>query len=1048
MGKERKVEETIYSKSNRILNGILVVLILIVIRIWHLAVVQHDEKVALSLKPQKRTIVEKANRATISDRFGETLAHNKIQYNVCVAYGGIREIPRTIWQEKDGKKIKIPRRKEYIHELSEMIGNELGLDPERVEDTIHSKAALFGNVPCVIKENIPEEKYFHLKMLEKDWPGLVAEKCGKRHYPQGKACAEVVGYLGAISKVEYEKITNEMQELRSELTAHEEGQETETSKKAYHYLEEVGARLKELEGKAYTLNDLVGKAGVEKSFEEALRGSNGATTYLSDPRGNFLQELPSQIPAPGSKVTLTIWKELQEYAERLLTEYEQAPIPGHPAVTKLYSFFPEKQPWIKGGAIVVMDPNTGDVLALASYPRFDPNDFAKGGNREGVQKWLESEEYLGNVWNRKQTLSKERFNSSKGTFFDEEMDLTWRNYLRMILPKSSPVLATIEKKNTLADAFRIQEKADLLFSYFAGIHPAKVIDFLYGGDSVQITLTEKDLLKGYLEKYRETIDALKGDLKPYFSQVGHNLDKLLLLDLYRLSVDPQKFSSDLKALIGNLTIEEFQETSHVLGNFRMSLQKCVKEAFHQIHFKKWREKHFSDYLALKRQEEEKCKKKWGKPYLEYLDEAEKKYFENFWEKNQWPLIYSLLTKEQLRGNLAPYEEKLSQLKTPDELKKLLPSFKEDSLVAYLKTHRSYNELTRPLYGIYKGMRSENGKTLEKHLATAFYPRGGFGYARSHAFRQSATIGSVFKLVPAYEALRQRYESCQKNGKLSSDLNPLTIIDDYVQEGTTVGSTLSQKPIPRFYKGGKIARTDHRGVGKIDLVGALAASSNPYFALLAADHMEDPEDLCKAACVFSYGEKTGIDLPGEIKGNIPLDVSYNRTGLYSFTMGQHSLVGTPLQTAVMLSAIANGGKVLKPKIVAERNGVEEKTVVRREVFLPAVIRKPLLQGMQQVIHGEKGTARMLQNTFPKELLSRVVGKTSTAEAMEKMSLDSSCGSVKCKHVAFNSIYFGKGGEFEKPELVVIVYLRFGQFGWGAAPYAMKMIQKWEEMRKEK
>ena len=60
--------------------------------------------------------------------------------------------------------------------------------------------------------------------------------------------------------------------------------------------------------------------------------------------------------------------------------------------------------------------------------------------------------------------------------------------------------------------------------------------------------------------------------------------------------------------------------------------------------------------------------------------------------------------------------------------------------------------------------------------------------------------------------------------------------------------------------------------------------------------------------FSYGSRTGIELPGEIRGNIPNDLDSNRNELYALAIGQHSLVVTPLQTAVMLGAIANGGRV--------------------------------------------------------------------------------------------------------------------------------------------
>lgn len=1050
--------ENISTKTNRILNGILVVLILFVIRIWHLGVVQHEEKVEASRKPQKRTIVEKADRAAITDRFGIPLAQNKIQYNIAVSYGGIREVPRNIWEVNEkGKKVKIPKRNIYISELSCLLANELEMNAGRIEDLIHSRAALFGNVPFTIKENISEEKYYKLKMLEKDWPGLVAEKGSRRFYPQGNVGGEAIGYLGAISKAEYEKITSEMQQLRIALTAMEEGDETQL-KLRYATLDDVTNRLNVLEGKAYTINDLVGKVGVEKSYDEKLRGFSGVKAYLADPKGNFLQELGTSKPSTeGAHLVLNISAELQEYAEQLLTEYEQAPTPNAPAFLELWSHFPEKHPWIKGGAIVAMDPKTGEVLALASYPRFNPNDFIRGGTPDecakksvAVQKWLENEEYIAAIWNQKEQLTRERLDTAKGEFFEEGLYLTWRNYLRMILPSNSPVFSVIEKRDLLEDSAFVQIRVEKLLACFPKLEASKIFDYLYPSKKNVSTLTliEKDLLENACQTHQEQITSLLEDLSPYFATLSHNADKLLLVDLYRLACDHSRFGPELFSIFEKQTIGEYHACGSALYLVQDALKASLKEAFRENHFRKWRETEFKGYLSCKRKEEEE-KKKWARPYIEYLDEAERAQFALFWEKMQWHFLLYLVT-----GKHFPKEEEFLSYKPlldsidPSALRKCIADVSSRVLIAYLKTHRCYEELKRELYGSYRGMRMEQGKFLEKHLAAAFYPKGGFAYSRSHAFRQSATIGSVFKLVPAYVALKQRYLTLEENGQSTQDLNPLTIIDDKRQHGKDwdVGFTLDKKPIPRFYRGGLLPRSDHFGVGQVDVVRALAVSSNPYFALLAGDVLNDPEDLCEAARLFSFGEKTGIDLPGEIKGNIPGDVTYNRTGLYSLSIGQHSLVGTPLQTAVMLSAIANGGKVLKPKVVAIERGERKKTEVKRQIFLPKPVRSTLLKGMQQVVMGDKGTARMVQKQFPASLVERVCGKTSTAEVMEKMSLDAASGRVKVTHVAFSAICF-EDTKFENPELVVVVYLRFGEWGRLAAPYALKMIEKWEKMRDE-
>ena len=85
-------------------------------------------------------------------------------------------------------------------------------------------------------------------------------------------------------------------------------------------------RLEELQEMSYTINDLVGKAGVESSYQEELRGRHGKKIYEVDVKGNFLRELPiSKSPLSGKHVTLTISSELQAYAEELLSAMEGTP---------------------------------------------------------------------------------------------------------------------------------------------------------------------------------------------------------------------------------------------------------------------------------------------------------------------------------------------------------------------------------------------------------------------------------------------------------------------------------------------------------------------------------------------------------------------------------------------------------------------------------------------------------------------------------------------------------------------------------------------------
>ena len=117
-------------KANRVLNLILIAMILIIVRIWHLAVVQYDHKLEESRKPQRRVVLEPAKRSTIRDRFNTPLALNQIHYKAAILYSQLRQIPSVVWEKgPDGKKIKNFKRKEYIARLSALLAEELQLDP-------------------------------------------------------------------------------------------------------------------------------------------------------------------------------------------------------------------------------------------------------------------------------------------------------------------------------------------------------------------------------------------------------------------------------------------------------------------------------------------------------------------------------------------------------------------------------------------------------------------------------------------------------------------------------------------------------------------------------------------------------------------------------------------------------------------------------------------------------------------------------------------------------------------------------------------------------
>jgi cell division protein FtsI/penicillin-binding protein 2 len=299
----------------------------------------------------------------------------------------------------------------------------------------------------------------------------------------------------------------------------------------------------------------------------------------------------------------------------------------------------------------------------------------------------------------------------------------------------------------------------------------------------------------------------------------------------------------------------------------------------------------------------------------------------------------------------------------------------------------------------------------------------------------------------------------------------------------VGRFMDGSYIPMVYKGGRLIRSQNKHIGQVDLTRAIESSSNPYFSILAGDFLEDPQQLNDVAKSLSFGSKTGIDLPGETSGQLPRDIGVNKSGLYAYAIGQHTLLVSPLQTAVMLSAFTNGGYVLKPKILNTSRGkmpskgdnpiyvrenysykadlslvgIRSFPIVEKEkIVLPDGIKSILLEGMKRVVD-HHNNIRNYYN-YPhvmddyRKVKNSLCGKTSTSEVVERVDLK--LWPNRYNHIWFGGVSYPENSESwlsynaeGKPELVVVVYLRFGDYGKEAMPIAGQIVKKWREIKEK-
>lgn len=178
---------------------------------------------------------------------------------------------------------------------------------------------------------------------------------------------------------------------------------------------------------------------------------------------------------------------------------------------------------------------------------------------------------------------------------------------------------------------------------------------------------------------------------------------------------------------------------------------------------------------------------------------------------------------------------------------------------------------------------------------------------------------------------------------------------------------------RFAYGGRILR-DHHGYGMMDVHGILVKSSNIGSAKIAL--MMGDQKFYEYVRRFGFGERTGVELPGEIAGLVHPPHRWDKLTITRMPMG-HAMAATPLQIVMALSAVANGGKLMAPHIakgVYDEQGNAIATfppVEVREVMKPEVA-KIVSDALHEVV-SERGTARLASVTG-----YNVAGKTGTAQ----------------------------------------------------------------------
>lgn len=293
---------------------VLVCTLVLVGRLWYLQLSRGEHYARLADGNRMRQLRLLPPRGEIVDRHGEVLVRSKPAFTVSVVPGGLR-------QEDDSS----------LHILCDV----LDLSMEELEEALE-KGKGFPYESVRIKQDVQPETVIAIEENRINLPGIFIEEEPVREYLQGELASHVVGYMGIISATELQRY-----------------------------------------GVTYRGSDLVGKSGIEQTYEELLRGEVGALTVEVNALNRPIRTVNVVEPIPGHNITLTIDAHLQKVAEEAFYEH----------ILTL-----KDNPGTQTGAVLVLNPQTGEILVMASMPGFEPENLIDQSQRNSYYSALSQDE--------------------------------------------------------------------------------------------------------------------------------------------------------------------------------------------------------------------------------------------------------------------------------------------------------------------------------------------------------------------------------------------------------------------------------------------------------------------------------------------------------------------------------------------------------------------------------------------------------------------------------------------------------------------------------
>ena len=305
--------------------GIVVVLVFSILsfNLWHLQIAQGSYYSAMAKGNVMQLVKVEPTRGDIIDRNGKLLVTSVPEFALNLDWMDLQQSKISNW-------------KDVVQRLAGFI-KPYWTNPNQSVDSISQD--IFANIqnhqweryrPVTILDNVPPDLQAIIAEHQEELPGVSVEAIPVRYYPQKTLAGQFLGYVREIGEKEIAQFN----------------QNPDAQKAGFEYAQ----------------GDLVGKDGVEKSYDFWLRGKEGVQQVEVDNNARPVSKQVIQAPEAGKTVQLTIDADLQKTVEDSLDQV-------------IANVQKNTNPNAKSGAAVVIDVNTGKVLAMASRPGMDPNDL-------------------------------------------------------------------------------------------------------------------------------------------------------------------------------------------------------------------------------------------------------------------------------------------------------------------------------------------------------------------------------------------------------------------------------------------------------------------------------------------------------------------------------------------------------------------------------------------------------------------------------------------------------------------------------------------------